>query len=213
MFDTLFVVWGYPLSLLEMLAFAFALACVSLEVLEIHWAWPLAIVSSLLYGWLFQAHRLYGEAGLQLFFVVISIWGWWQWLHGRRADSSIESEGGGLHIAPLAAGWWWAVALLWLLAWGGLGLGLQQLTDTDVPFFDAFVTAGSVVGTLLMARKLIAAWPVLLLANVVATALFGVKQLYLTSVLYAVFAWLSLVGWRRWLQQWQLQSAARQAST
>lgn len=205
MFETLFTLWGYPLSLLEVLAFAFALACVCLEVFEIHWAWPLAIISSLLYGWLFQAHRLYGEAGLQLFFVFISLWGWWQWLHGHRAGSVAEREQAGLQITPLALGLWLPVILVWLLTWGGLGFGLEQLTDTDVPFFDAFVTAGSIVGTLLMARKLIAAWPVLLLSNLVATALFGVKGLYLTCLLYAVFAWLSLIGWWRWRQQWQRQ--------
>lgn len=203
MFETLFTLWGYPLSLLEMLAFFFALACVCLEVFEIHWAWPLAIVSSLLYAWLFQAHRLYGETGLQLFFVVISLWGWWQWLHGHRAGSAAGGEQVSLQITPLAFGRWLPLILIWLLVWGSLGLGLEQLTDTDVPFFDAFVTAGSIVGTVLMARKLIAAWPVLLLSNLVATALFGVKGLYLTCLLYAVFAWLSLIGWRRWRQQWQ----------
>ena len=204
MLEPLITLWGYPLSRLEALAFGFALACVWLEVLEIHWAWPLAILSSLLYGWLFQAYLLYGEAGLQLFFVLISIWGWWQWLHGRRAGNDADKSG--LHIAPLATRFWLPVIAAWLLAWGGLGLALQQLTDTDVPFFDAFVTAGSIVGTLLMARKLIAAWPVLLVANLVATALFGVKQLYLTSLLYAVFALLSIIGWRRWQDQWHLQS-------
>lgn len=205
MLEPLITLWGYPLSLLEALAFGLALACVWLEVLEIHWAWPLAILSSLLYGWLFQAHRLYGEAGLQLFFVLLSIWGWWQWLHGRRADHATEEQGPGLHIAPLATRFWLPVIAAWLLAWGGLGLALQQLTDTDVPFFDAFVTAGSIVGMLLMARKLIAAWPALLLANLAATALFGLKQLYLTSLLYAVFALLSLLGWYRWRAQWRLR--------
>lgn len=78
MLEPVIVAWGYPLSLLELLAFGLALACVVLEVLEIHWAWPLAFASSLLYGWLFQVHRLYGEAGLQLFFAAMAIWGWTQ---------------------------------------------------------------------------------------------------------------------------------------
>src|SRR5690606_20600074 len=157
--DPVIVAWGYPLSLLELLAFALALACVVLEVLEIHWAWPLAFVSSLLYGWLFQIHRLYGEAGLQLFFAAMAIWGWTQWLYGRRGGAGPAADDPpGLRIARLPARRWPLLAAGWLAGWGLLGLGLARFTDTDVPWFDAFPTAGSVLGTLLMGRKLVEAW-------------------------------------------------------
>lgn len=202
MLDPVIVAWGYPLSVLELLAFGLALACVVLEVLEIHWAWPLAFASSLLYGWLFQANRLYGEAGLQLFFAAMAIWGWSQWLHGRRGGGmSPADDPAGLRIARLQAGRWPMLVLGWLVAWGVLGLGLSRFTDTDVPYFDAFPTAGSVLGTLLMGRKLIEAWPVWLGVNMAGTALFVHKSLYLTAILYAIFCVLAAVGWHRWLRQ------------
>jgi len=200
--DPVVVAWGYPLTLLELLAFGLALACVVLEVFEVHWAWPLAFASSLLYGWLFQVHRLYGEAGLQLFFAAMAIWGWTQWLYGHRGRGLTPSEDpAGLRIASLDRRRWPLLAAGWLAGWGLLGLGLARFTDSDVPWFDAFPTAGSVLGTLLMGRKLIEAWPVWLGVNIVATALFAWKSLYLTAILYAIFCVLACIGWRRWLRQ------------
>jgi nicotinamide mononucleotide transporter len=84
MLEPAFVLWGAPVTWLEIAAFVLALGCVVLNVLEIHWGWGLAILSSLLYGWLFLDSRLYGESGLQVFFVAVAVWGWWQWLYGRR---------------------------------------------------------------------------------------------------------------------------------
>ena len=55
--------------------------------------WPLAIASSLLYALLFADSALYGEAMLQLFFVVVALWGWWQWLRGRGADGQLWFRG------------------------------------------------------------------------------------------------------------------------
>lgn len=204
MLEPLFVLLGAPVTPLELVAFGLALACVLLSVLEIHWAWPLAIASSLLYGWLFKASRLYGDAGLQVFFALLGAWGWWQWVFGRtrrHADRASHSVVGGsqpIVIGRLGAGPRTGIVVAWLVGWLLLGALLDAATDTDVPYFDAFPTAGSVIGQLLLARKRIENWVVWFVVNVVATALFAYKQLWLTAVLYVVFAALAVVGWRRW---------------
>ncbi|MBV5332552.1 nicotinamide mononucleotide transporter, partial [bacterium] len=66
------------------------------NVYEVHWDWPLSIVASLLYAWLFFESKLYGETGVNLFFAVSSVWGWWQWVRGSRA-----STGEALQIAQI----------------------------------------------------------------------------------------------------------------
>lgn len=76
-----------------------------------------------------------------------------------------------------------------------------------MPWFDAFPTAGSVLGTLLMGRKLVEAWPVWLGVNIAGTALFLHKSLYLTAFLYAIFCALAALGWHRWLRE--LRTASR----
>src|SRR5512137_1444696 len=83
-----FSLWGSPVTWAELLAFALSLAMVVCNIRVNVLGWPLAIAASLLYGLLFWDSRLYGESALQLFFVAVALWGWWQWLRGRQADGS-----------------------------------------------------------------------------------------------------------------------------
>src|SRR5665647_1629187 len=87
MLETAFTLLNTPVTWLELAAFVLALANIACNVFEIHWGWPLSIVASALYAWLFYASKLYGEAGVNVFFALASVWGWWQWLGGHRADS------------------------------------------------------------------------------------------------------------------------------
>ena len=83
-----FLAWGVAVTWLEVLAFVLAVAMVICNIRVIHWGWPLAAVSSMLYFVLFWENRLYGDASLQVFFALVALWGWWEWLAGRRADGS-----------------------------------------------------------------------------------------------------------------------------
>jgi nicotinamide mononucleotide transporter len=155
-------------------------------------AWPLAMFSSAAYCVLFAQSKLYGEATLQLMFIALALWGWWQWLRGTTAD------GLALRVRCMTARQRWLALAATLLAWPVLGLLLSRLTDSDVPYFDALPTVASVTGQILLGRKLVENWPTWLAVNAVSVALFAYKGLWLTSVLYGIFAVLSLWGWRHW---------------
>jgi len=196
MLEVAITMFGADVTWLEVTAFALALGCVILNVLEVHWAWPLAIAASLLYAWLFFANRLYGDVAVQSFFVVSSVWGWYQWLFGRRADAA--GAAAPLRIARLGGRRALALGLLWVALWPLLGLLLQRFTDTDVPFFNALPTIGSFIGQVLLALKFVETWPVWLAVNAVSVVLYASKSLWLTALLYVIFAALAVVGWRRW---------------
>jgi nicotinamide mononucleotide transporter len=196
MLEVAFTLFGAAVTWLEVIAFALALGCVVFNVLEIHWAWPLAIAASVLYAWLFFTSRLYGDVAVQTFFVVSSLWGWYQWLFGRRADA--QGADVALRIARLGRRRVLAVGLLWLAAWPALGMLLARFTDTDVPFFNAFPTVGSFIGQVLLALKFVETWPVWLIVNVVSVVLYAGKSLWLTALLYVIFGALAVAGWRRW---------------
>jgi nicotinamide mononucleotide transporter len=191
-FAPAFTLWGSPTTWLEVVAVVLAFAMVVCNIREIHWGWPLAIVSSLMYFALFWRSRLYGDAALQIFFAVVALWGWWQWLRGHRADGS------GLHVARLSRRGVWAVIAACAVLWPITGLFLKTFTDTDVPWWDAFPTAVSLVGQFLLGRKYIENWAVWIAVNVVSVGLFAYKGLWLTVGLYGLFIVLSVVGWRAW---------------
>jgi nicotinamide mononucleotide transporter len=183
---------GTAFTWLELVALALSVWMVLCNFRVHPLAWPLAIASSALYGVLFLHSKLYGEAGLQGLFIALAGWGWWQWLRG--------TEAGG---APLVVRWLGArqrllAVGLTLAAWPLLGLLLQRVTDSDVPFLDALPTVGSITGQILLARKQVENWPVWVAVNVVSVGLFAVKGLWLTVGLYALFTVMALAGWRRW---------------
>ena len=193
LFAPAFTLWGSPVTGLEIVAFVLSLVMVGCNLRVNPMGWPLAIVSSALYGLLFADSRLYGEASLQLLFIVLAFWGWWQWLRGRGDD------GADLRVHRLSDRGRRLAVVAVLAAWPLAGMLLARTTDTDVPFFDALPTVGSVLGQVLLGRKLVENWLVWLAVNVVSVGLFAYKALWLTVLLYVLFALLSVVGWRAWL--------------
>ena len=192
LFASAFTLWGSPVTWLEIVACLLAIAMVICNMRVNPTGWPLAIVSSLLYFALFWNSKLYGDASLQILFIVVAGWGWWQWLRGT------ETDGRALRVRSLGAqGRLVAVAAV-LVGWPAIGLFLRRYTDTDVPWWDAFPTAASIVGQWLLGRKYVENWPTWVIVNVVSVALFAYKGLWLTVALYAVFVAMSFVGWRAW---------------
>ena len=187
-----FTAWGVPVTWLEIVAFALSVWMVGCEMRVHVLAWPLAMASSLLYSLLFVDGRLYGEGSLQLFFVAMSAWGWWQWKRGH------DAAGHALVVHGLARATAWRVAAASAVGWPLVGWLLHRFTDSDVPFLDALPTVGSVTGTFLLGRKYIENWPTWIAVNAFSVGLFAYKGLWLTVILYALFAVLSVAGWRTW---------------
>lgn len=192
LFASAFVAWNTPVTWLELVAFALAIAMVVFNIRVNALGWPLAIASSLLYFLLFWKSRLYGDASLQIFFAAVAGWGWWQWLRGT------DDAGQALRVREL--GWRGRLVALATIAcaWPAVALFLRRYTDTDVPWWDAFPTTASIVGQWLLGRKYVENWPTWIVVNVVGVALFAYKGLWLTVLLYAVFVAMSVVGWRAW---------------
>ena len=192
LFAAAFTLWGSPVTWLEIVAFVLAIWMVVANIRVNPIAWPLAIVSSLLYLALFGGSKLYGEAALQLVFIVVAGWGWWQWLRGTAADGSA------LKVRTLTARGRWLMLGVFAITWPVVGLFLKRQTNTDVPWWDAFPTAGSLIGQWLLGRKYVENWPTWVVVNVVSVGLFVYKGLWLTTLLYGVFIVMSFIGWRAW---------------
>jgi len=95
----------------------------------------------------------------------------------------------------------WQTAITALALWPLVAFFLQHLTDSDVPWWDGFVTALSLVGQYLLGRKYLENWLIWIVVNGVSIGLFAYKGLWLTVLLYVIFLVMSGVGWRTWLQK------------
>ncbi|MCA3218381.1 MAG: nicotinamide mononucleotide transporter [Burkholderiales bacterium] len=187
--------------MIELVAFALALGYVLLSIRQRPIAWPLMIAASTLYGLLFLASRLYGQALLQLGFIAIAAWGWLQWTHGRKDDR------------PLAVSTLRLPQRLLLVVACGVATVLAALllgrgTDAASPWLDAFTTVGSLLAQVLTARKYTDAWIGWLVVNLVSVALFLQQQLMPTALLYAIMAALSVAGWWAWRRAAAVPSGA-----
>ena len=187
-----FTLAGSAITWLEIVAVVLSVWMVLCNLRVNPLGWPLAMVSSALYGLLFVHSKLYGEAALQMVFIVLGGWGWWQWLRGTTA------AGDRLPVRALSPRQRWAALALTLAAWPLLGLLLARMTDSDVPYLDALPTVGSLLGQYLLARKWLDNWPTWVAVNLVSLVLFASKGLWLTVALYALFTLLAVVGWRAW---------------
>jgi len=194
--NTVLDLFGLSTTPQELLAFFLAVATVWLNIRQNHWAWLFAILSSAMYGIVFYDARLYGDMALQGVFITVSVWGWYQWLHG--------SDGGGDHAQPvlpvtrLSQRGRLAALAGWLVGFGLLAMLLKTYTNTDVPVTDGFLTAGSLVGQLLLSRKKLENWHVWIVVDVIYVALYLHKGLMLTALLYAMFVVMAVIGLLAW---------------
>ena len=188
----------------EWAGFVLSLAMVYCNIRQIHWGWLLAILSSVLYGFVFWKTELYGQAALQVMFIVMAAWGWQQWLQGRSQDEpapNITATTDLLPISSLQRHEWHRAGVATLLAWSFCTLVLQQFSDSKVVGLDALITALALLGQYLLGRKKIETWWVWLVVNILTIALMVTQHLWLTAFLYFVFAVLSVVGLKAWRKQ------------
>jgi len=181
---------GFSTTPLELISFLLAVTTVLLNIRQKHWAWLFSIASSATYAVVFYGAKLYGDMGLQFVFIAASVWGWYQWLHGADRQPLVVTR-----LSPSGRGW--SVAA-WLAGFVLLAGFLDHYTDTDVPYADGFLTAGSLVGQLLLGRKKVENWLVWIAVDVLYVGLYVYKGLMLTALLYAVFVVLAYTGLRAW---------------
>ncbi len=182
---------GFATTPLELISFVLSVITVWLNIRQSHWGWLFAIVSSATYGVVFFGSKLYGDMGLQVVFIIVSVWGWYQWLHGGSERSVLQASGMSKHS--------WGMALVaWALGFVLLAFFLGHYTDTDVPRMDGFLTAGSLLAQVLMSRKKLENWLIWIAVDILYVGLYLYKHLMLTAGLYALFIIMATIGYFAW---------------
>ncbi len=191
------------LSVLEAIAFVLGVAYLVLAIRESIWCWPSAFISSGIFAGLFAVSRIYMDAGLQVFYAGMAVYGWWVW----RAS-------GPRHEAPLVSRWPLKHHLLACALVLGLSMTsgwlLATYTNAAYPYVDSLTTFASFWATFLVARKVLENWYYWLVIDAVSIAIYLERGLEFAALLFGVYLIMipfGLVAWSRSMNQTRASSA------
>ena len=197
----------------EVVGNLFGLASAVLGMRRLLWAWPVGLVGNVLLFIVFAsgelsgavAEPLWGQAGRQVFFAAMALYGWWRWSTARRAGGA--RDGGAITVR-------WATWLerLQLLVLGVLGYGVAYALLLQVgswgPPTEAWILAGSMLATYGMARGWVEFWIVWMLVDVVGVTTLINAGYYPTAAMYLVYAVFVVVGFVVWARASSSTSAS-----
>ncbi|MCB2407180.1 nicotinamide riboside transporter PnuC [Hymenobacter lucidus] len=193
MLQSLYEFWtaaagGTPL---EWVAVITGFACVWLAARESLWNFPVAIISCGLYIVVYYRSQLYSDSMLQGFFILMSLYGWYEWLYGGARHTAL--------VVTRTRRWEWLAVAVGIAAFtAGFGYYLQQHTDAALPHWDSFTTAGSMAAQYLLTRKRLENWLLWIVVDIIYVPILWYKELYPTSALYAVYLGLAVYGYFEW---------------
>ncbi len=188
------------MSYWEVFAVLLGVAYLLLAVRESLWCWYAAFVSTAIFLYLFWNVNLLMESALQVYYLIMAVYGWWQW---RRGATENQQFPGGLSISSwslrshlLAIG---AVLLTSVISAALLG----KFTNAALPLLDSFTTWGSILTTWMVTRKILENWLYWLVIDSVSIYLYLDRGLYLTAILFMAYLVIALFGYRKWLRHYR----------
>jgi nicotinamide mononucleotide transporter len=182
------------MSPIEIVAALLGIANIALLVRRSVWNYPFGLAMVAIYAVVFYRARLYPDACLQVFFFVVQLYGWWNWVHGRNDDGLVRVE----TLGPRERSLWSGVTLAFALA---IGWFFSTYTNASAPWMDGSIAAMSVVAQYLLSVRRIENWYLWIAADTVAVPLYLWKGLYPTSALYLIFWGFSVAGFLEWRRE------------
>lgn len=198
LYETSVTIFSYKLSYLEFFATIFGLASVYLATQKNWLTWPIGMFNIGLSFFLFHWFQLYADMLLQIFYLILSIYGWIYW---RKAKTEQ------IHYTKLSKnqiGWGTLFIILITLKLGIIQIYLPTILPQffklapSYPFWDASIVALSIYATFLLAKQRIENWFIWLAVNSLASTLYFVKEMYFTSIMYLIFFCFAFVGMYKW---------------
>ena len=172
----------------------FGLIYVWLSIRQSILTWPAGIITSLLYCGVFFESKFYAGMGLQVYYLVISAYGWWSWNHGGETDSGEEP----LKVSLTSLNTWFTLFFVNFFLTFLMYFLLRRYTDSPIPFGDAFTTSLSIIATWMLARKKLEQWLIWIFVDLVSVGLYLYRGLYPTVFLFLVYAAMAGIGYYEW---------------
>lgn len=188
--QAMFSLGGTPVMLSEIMGFVLGVITVWLVAKNNVWTYPIGIVQAGFFFVLFIETKLYTDAYLQVFFIVVQFLGWWAWLRGGEHRTELR-----VRNAPL---WVWPVMIVLGAVFVWLMIPVLRAAHGAYPGWDSTTTALSVGAQFLMTFRYVQQWWLWIVADVIYIPLYFSKDLYFTSILYVIFLGISIYGLITW---------------
>ena len=183
----------------EIVAAALAITYLILAMQQNILCWAAWIISSIMYLFVMFSAGLYMESGLQIFYIVMGIYGWIQW-NNRSSNNSLT-----VSTWPIINHIYILLILIFLVTFSGLIL--SNLTKAVSPYIDAFTTWGAIIATYLVAKKILENWYYWFVVDFVSVFLFLSRELYTTALLFSIYIILVIFGFIAWRKSMRLENA------
>jgi nicotinamide mononucleotide transporter len=196
--------WLKHQTILETIGVITGLLCVYLAARNNIWNWPIAIVSVTLYIFIFLDARLYADMGLQVYFLVMNIYGWYFW--SRKPAIEIKAP-----VVLITSRQIIFATTIIVIVTPSLGYTLIKLapilhyTPASFPYLDSFCTACSLVAQFYMARKILENWLIWICVDIIYVGVYIFKGLDLTAIMYAIYVAIALLGYIDWKKEFYKQ--------
>jgi nicotinamide mononucleotide transporter len=156
------------------------------------------LIMVVLYIFIFYDARLYSDVGLQVIYIFLQVYGWYEWLYGGKKKTELP-----VSILNRRSRILWGIIII--LGSCLLGYSMYTYTNAAFPYLDAFITIASLVAQWFLARKKLENWMLWITVDVVAIGVYFLKNLYFTTGLYIVFFGLAIMGLREWQNAYKKQ--------
>lgn len=183
---------------LEIVASVTTVIYVFLAIKRSLWQYPVGLVATILFLFVFLDARLYASSALQALFAAVQIYGWWYWLHGKDGGRPRITTMPLVFVAALCGG---ALAFAGALSWV-----LNNWTEAEMAFSDSVIFALSMVAQTLLGRKIIEHWMIWTVVNALAVFVYASQELWVTAALYTGLFASTFWGYWEWRQEFRAQS-------
>ena len=190
LFNAVVTAWAAT-SQLEIVSVVFGLLYVILAARENIWCWPCAFIGTGTAIFLFWDASLVMESGLNIYYLLMAIFGWWQWQYGSKQKTELEITSWKISQHAYAFG---LILLLTVLS----GYFLSNKTDAALPYVDSFTTWAAVVTTWMVAKKVLENWLYWMIINPISIWLYTERDLYLYALLFVAYSIIPIFGYINW---------------
>jgi len=160
--------------------------------------WPTGLLTSILYVVVFFQAKLYADMGLQVYYVFISVYGWYFWLKGKKPKEREQVQ-----VRRTNRKLRWILYLASVVLYVIILYILKNFTDSDVPYMDTLTTALSIVATWMLAKKYIGHWLIWIFVDALSAGLYVYKGLWPTVILFVIYTAMAVLGYIEWKKDLQ----------